>query len=100
MLHWRNRLFGLMCALVRNIVTKSLRQLLAVVCENLRVPLSARNRNIRHAAIEQVFRRKIRIHVNEYSFGGLPLAGIAGNGIAVVEMRVTLWIVIHAASAI
>ena len=43
LLQRRNRVFWLMCALVRDIVAKSLRQLLAVVGENLRVPLSARN---------------------------------------------------------
>src|SRR5437667_8036551 len=95
MLHWCNGLFWLMCALVRDIVTKSLRQLLAVVCKNLHVPLSARNRDIRHAAIEQVFRRKIRVHVNEYALGGLSLTGMTGNGIAIVEMRMTLRLVVH-----
>src|SRR5271157_6372153 len=100
MLHWCNRLFWLMCALVRDIVTKSLRQLLAVVCKNLRVPLSTRNRDIRHAAIEQVFRRQLRIHVNEYALGGLSLTGMAGDGIAVVEVRMALRLEIYAASAI
>src|ERR1035441_9582770 len=97
MLQWRNRLFWLMCALMRNIVTKSLRQLLAVVCKNLCVPLSPRNRDILHAAIEQVVRREVSVHMNEYSFGGLSLAGMTGNGIAVVEMRMTLRLAVHTA---
>src|ERR1700685_2306116 len=100
MLQWCNRLFWLMCALVRDIVTKSLRQLLAVVCKNLRVPLSTRNRDIRHAAIEQVFRRQLRIHVNEYALGGLSLTGMTGDGIAVIEMRMILRLVDHTAPAI
>jgi len=100
MLHWCNRLFWLMCALVRDIVTKSLRQLLVVVCENLCVPLSTRNRDIRHAAIEQVFRRKRRIYMDKNAVGCLSLTGIAGDGVAVVEMRMTLRFVVHTAPVI
>src|SRR5450631_7482 len=100
MLHWRNGLFWLMCALVRNIVTESLRQLCAAICENLRVPLSARNRDVCHAAIEQVFRRKLRIHVNEDAVGSLSLARMTGDGIAVVEMRMALRLVVQRAPAI
>ena len=95
MLQWRNRLFRLVCALVRNVVAESLRQFLTVVCKNLRVPLSTRNRDIRHAAIEQVSRGKLRIHVNEYAVGRLSLARIAGYGVAVVDVWMTLGLVVH-----
>src|SRR2546428_4292643 len=100
MLQWRNRLFRLVCALMRDVATKSLRQLFTVVCKNLRVPLPTRNSDISHTTIEQVFRRKLGIHVNEDAFRCLPLARIAGNGVAVVEMWMTRRLVVHTAPAI
>jgi hypothetical protein len=62
MLHWCDGLFWLMCALMRNIVTKRLRQLSAVVCENLRVPLSPRLEAVRANSWKRPLRVGAMIH--------------------------------------
>jgi len=60
----RNRLVGFdlghMRALLRYIVTERRRQLLAVVGEKLCIVRSARDRDIGHAAVEQILTRSDR----------------------------------------
>jgi len=46
-------------------------QLLAVVGEDLRVVCAARDGNVGHAVIEQVFGSQLGIRVNQHSIGGL-----------------------------
>jgi len=87
----RNRLvrfdLGHMRALLRYIVTERPRQLLAVVGEKLCIVCSARDGDIGHAAVEQIPSAQLGVHVNQDTVGSLTLAGVAGHGIAVVEMR-------------
>src|SRR5208337_785908 len=87
----RNRMvrfaFGHMRALLRYIVTERRRQLLAVVGEKLCIVCSARDRDIGHAAVEQILSTQLRIHVNQDAVGSLSLAGVAGHCIAMVEMQ-------------
>jgi hypothetical protein len=52
-------------------------QLLAVVGEDLRVVCAARDGNLGHAVVEQVFRPQLGIRVDQHPVGGLPLAGMA-----------------------
>src|ERR1019366_10750634 len=54
---------------------------------NLCVIASTRDRDIGHAAVEQILSAQLRVHVNQDTVGSLSLAGVAGHGIAVVEMR-------------
>ena len=76
------------CARVRYIMPKSRSQLLPIVCEELRVVCPTRDSDVSHSVVEQVFRTKFRVHVDEHSVGCLSLAGVAGHGVAVVKMRV------------
>jgi replicative DNA helicase len=56
-------------------------QLIAVVGEDLRVVCAARNGNVGHAVVEQVFRSQLGISVDEYTVGGLPLSITDSGGI-------------------
>jgi len=64
-------------------------QLLPVAGKDLRVIRSARNGDVGHAIVEQVFRAKTNI--NEHPVGGLSVASVTGHGIAVIQMRMLLW---------
>lgn len=48
---------------------------------------SAGDGDIGHAVIEQVLCSKLGIDVDEHAIGGLSLAGMTSDGIAVIEMR-------------
>ncbi len=87
-------LFVLRCvgALAGDFVPQRGGQLLAVVGKELRIVRSARDGNIGHAIVEQVFCAQLRIHMHQHPLGGLPLAGVTGHGIAMIEMRMLGWI--------
>jgi hypothetical protein len=70
-------------------------QLLAVTGEDLRVVRPARDRDVSHPVVDEVFRAKICIDVDEHVVGGLPLAGVAGYGIAMVKVRMFSWVDAH-----
>ena len=57
-----------------------------VVRENLRVVRAARDGDVGHAAVEQVFRAEFGVHVDQDAVGGLALAGMAGDSVTVIEM--------------
>ena len=61
-------------------------QLLAVVGEDV---CAARDGNGGHAVIEQVFGSQLGIDVDQYPVGGLPLAGMTRDRVAVVEVQET-----------
>jgi len=61
-------------------------QPLAVVGEKLGVMRSARDGDVSHAVVKQVFCAQLRIHMHQYPLGGLTLAGVAGHGVAVIEV--------------
>ena len=44
---------------------------------HLRVVCAARDGNVGHAVVEQVFRSQLGIRVDQHPVGGLPLAGMA-----------------------
>ena len=49
---------------------------------------SARARqDIGHAAVEQILGTQFGVHVNQDTVGSLSLAGVAGHGIPMIEMR-------------
>ena len=58
-----------------------------IVRINLRVIASARDGDIGHAAVEQILRAQLGVHVNQDAVGSLSLAGVAGHCIAMIEMR-------------
>ena len=65
-----------MGAAVRYIVPQRGSQLLAVVGEDLRVVCAARDGNVGHAVIEQVFGPQFGIDVDQHPVGGLALVAI------------------------
>jgi hypothetical protein len=66
----------------------------------LRVFRAARDGDVCHAAVEQVFRGQLGIDVNQHALGGLPLAGIARHRIAVIEMGMLARIELHVAASV
>ena len=62
-------------------------QLLAVVGEDLRVVCAARNGNVGHAVVEQVFGSQLCISVDQHPVGGLSLAGMTRDRVAMIEVR-------------
>src|ERR1035441_7978036 len=75
-------------------------QLLAAVREELRVVCPARDGDIGHAVVEQVFCSKLSVHVDKDAVSGLSLAGVAGHGIAVVKMRMLHRIKLHLTASV
>ena len=91
LLHQRgNCLHRLICTLVRNITAKRVRECAAVIGEDLCVPLAARNGNVGHTIVEQIFGSEIGINMDEYAICRLSLAGVTGNSVAMVQMGVPL----------
>lgn len=74
-------------AYVRDIMAERSAQLLAAIREELRVVGTTRNRDIRHAVVKQVFCSKLSVHVDEYPVGGLPLARMTCDRVAMIEVR-------------
>src|SRR5665213_2116625 len=89
-----------MGAAVRYIMPQRRAQLLAVVGEDLRVVCAARNGNVGHAVVEQVFGSQLSIGVNQHPVGSLPLAGVAGHGVAVVKMRMLNRVKLHLTASV
>ena len=75
-----------MGALVGDIMSQRRAQLFAVVGEELCVIGSARNCDVSHAVVEQVFRARLCIDGDQYAVGGLALTGMTGPRIAMIEM--------------
>jgi len=71
-----------MGAAVRDIVPQRRAQFLAVVGEDLRVICAARDGEVGHAAIEQVFGTQLWIDVDQHPVGGLSLAGMTRDRIS------------------
>ena len=63
-------------------------QLLVVVGKDLRVVCAARDGNVGHAVVEQVFGSQLGIGMDEYPVGGLALAAVTRHRVAVVEVRI------------
>jgi hypothetical protein len=61
---------------------------------------STRDGNLGHAVVEQVFRAKVCIYMDEHPICALSLADVAGHGIAMVEMQMLLRIKADTASAL
>jgi hypothetical protein len=76
-----------MSALVRYIVSKSCGQPHAIIRKELRVARPARDGDVGHAVVKQVFRSQLRVDMNQDALGGLHLAGMAGDRITMIEMR-------------
>ena len=77
-----------MGARVRYIVPQRRAQLLAVVGEDLRVVCAARDGNVGHAVVEQVFRSQLGIGVDQHPVGSLPLAGMTRDRVTMIEVRI------------
>ena len=70
-----------------HVAAEFLAQRRCIVRINPRVIASTRDSDIGHAAVEQILGTQFGVHVNEDTVGSLSLAGVAGHGITVVEMR-------------
>jgi hypothetical protein len=75
-------------------------ELLAVVSEQWCIVSAARDSDIGHAVIEQVFRGQLGIDVDQHAVRRLPLAGMTRNRIAIIEMRMACRIELHRAASI
>ena len=64
----------------------------AIIREDLRIVRSTGDGDVCHSIIDQLFRGKICIDVDQYALGRLPLTGIARDGITMIQMRVALGI--------
>jgi hypothetical protein len=76
-----------MGALVRNIMPERRAELLSAASEQLHIVGPARDGNIGHAVVEQVFRAKFRVQVDEHAVSGLSLAGMTCDRAAMIEVR-------------
>jgi len=83
-----------------HVAVECLRQRRWIVGINLGVIASTRDRNVGHAAVEQILRAQLGVHVNQDTVGSLALAGVAGHGITVVEMRMLGYIKHDCATAV
>src|SRR4029077_14901569 len=72
---------------VRHIAAEFLAELRTTTRINLCVIASARDRDIGHAAVEQILGAQFGVHVNQEAVGSLSLAGVTGHGISMVEMQ-------------
>ena len=73
-----------MGALVRDIAAERFGQLLAVAGEDLRIMRSARDGDVRHAVVDEVFRSQLCIDVNENAVGFIDQV-LAGHRRQVVQ---------------
>jgi len=76
-----------MGALVRNIMPERRAELLSATSEQLHIVGPALVGNIGHAVVEQVFRAKFRVQVDEHAVSGLSLAGMTCDRVAMIEVR-------------
>src|ERR1700743_756021 len=74
-----------MRTLLRNVTSECLPQLATVIREKLRILCAARDRHIGHTVVEQVFGSKLCIDMNQHTVCGLPLAGMAGHCVAMID---------------
>src|SRR5208283_3318520 len=70
-----------------HVATEFLPERLCVVRINLGVIASTRDGNIGHAAVEQILSAQLGVYVDKDTVGSLSLTGVAGHGIAMIEMR-------------
>src|SRR5208282_2661699 len=70
-----------------HVAAKFLSEGRSIVRINLGIIASTRDRDIGHAAVEQILGTQFGVHVNQDTVGSLSLAGVAGHGIAMIEMR-------------
>src|SRR6516165_2882713 len=75
---------------MRHVPTEGLREPGLVIGVDLRVVPPARHRHIREPAVDELFAQASGLHVHEDAIGGLALAAVARDGVAVVEMRIRL----------
>src|SRR5208282_1543838 len=89
-----------MGATVGNIVAERRAQLLAVVGEELSIVSAARDGDIGHAVVEQVFRSQLGIDVDQHAVRRLPLAGMTRDRIAMIKMRMQTRIELQLAASV
>lgn len=85
---WRRTSLAAHAHLSGNIVSEGCVERFAVVCEELPVVACTRHRNVGHATVERTLSTQFGVHVNQNTVGGLSLAGVAGDGMAMIEMRI------------
>ncbi len=75
------------CKRMGHVAAEFLPERVCIIRIDLGVIASTRDRDIGHAAVEQIFRTQLGVHVNQDAVGSLSLAGVARHCIAIVEMR-------------
>src|SRR5208282_458486 len=70
-----------------HVAAEFLPQRLCIIRINMRVIAPTRDRDVCHAAVEQILSAQLGVHVNQDTVGSLSLAGVAGHGIPMIEMR-------------
>src|SRR5271166_1484270 len=78
-----------------HVAAEFLAQRRCIVRINLHVIASTRDSDIGHAAVEQILSAQLGVHVNQDTVGSLSLAGVAGHGIPMIEMRMLVRIKLH-----
>jgi hypothetical protein len=91
---------GGMSALVRHIAAERLGKLLPVAGEDLRILRPARDSDISHAVVDEVPGSLLCVDVDEHAISGLALAGMTGDGIAMVQVRMLSGVDAHAPAAV
>ena len=85
---------------VGHVAAEFLTQRRSVIRKNLGVVRAARDGDISHAAVEQVFRGQLGIDVDQHALCGLPLAGMTRYRITVIEMRVLARVELYVAASV
>ena len=67
------------------------RELRLVVRVDLRVIPAARHGDIREPPVEHCRAESICVHMHDHAIGGLPLATVAGDSVAVIQMSMCSW---------
>jgi hypothetical protein len=91
---------GRMSALVRHITAERLGELLPVTGEDLRIVRPARDSDISHAVVDEVPGSQFCVDVDEDAIRGLALAGMTGDGIAMIQVRMLSGVDAHASASV
>lgn len=86
------------CRHVRHVASEFATKRRCVVSEDLRIVRPARDGDISHAPVEQIFRANFGVHVDQDAVSGLSLAGMARHSLAVVERQLPVRIELHGAA--
>ncbi len=85
---------------LRNVAAQLFAQFFRVIPVNLRIVAPGRHRHISQSRVDELLVGLLGIHVHQNAIGGGSLAAVAGDGIAVVEMRMLADIELYVPSVV